>query len=324
MTLVQNTPHALGSRNMSMFEAFNSSIGQNLHDDPDVQTWMTAIKNDPIVKTTSKVAQLTNSALMLTLSSADRIANAALLPITYPLSKIYPKFEHTLTNCPFPPSPPVTISGRGDLQVRKNNFIEKLQLTCKNVSNSLESSRSFLIRNGFKLTKFLLTVPFKIRFSDTSKENLVLTAIDRYFPSFNAPDFCTWMEESFLPVVLSYYISGKTNKMKELADTGIVQERQVQIASVIMAGHIIKSRLLDVSNVSILDYDFKNSLPILSVKCNVDYIENIVDKNGENVVGAPDNIKRSEVLIQMLLNTDGDVPKWKAYEIRIASANDRI
>ena len=315
----------IGKRKFSVLEVMQNTFEENLKNDSDVQIWAKAIKSDPIIQITSKIAKRTNSAIYFALLSAEQAANAALFPITYPLSKITRKREFRLTKCPFPASPPVTISGSGDMILRKNNIFEKIQLSLKNIQNDFESSPSFILRNGYKLTKFVVTLPFKLRIADASKENIALSLIDHYFPTFQAPVFCEWMEKSFLPVALSYYLTGRTTQMKEVADHGIVQERQVQVANIIIQGHLIKSRVLDVSNVSIIDYDFRNNLPTISLKCSVDYVDHIVDKTGKTVSGAPDNIKRSDVYVQMIINTtESTLPKWKAYEIRFANAYNRI
>lgn len=324
MSLIFHTNRSFGVRKLSMFEVLQTNLPQDFGNDAGVQKWIGEIKNDPLIKLSSSIANHSNRVIRKTLSGIDRVANFSLLPITYPVSKILPKTKFELSECPFRAEKPVSILGRGDLIIRQNNFFENLQLKFKNVANSLETSKIFIVRTGFKLTRFILLLPLRFRFANFSKEYYVLTTIDRYFPAFNGPDFCTWMEDSFLPVLLSYYISGKTTQMKEIADYGIAQERQVRIASEIISGHFIKSRLLSVSNVSIIDFEFKNNLPALSVKCSIDYIENIVDKDGKNVVGSPDNIKRSDVLVQMIINTEGSLPKWKAYEIRFASVSDRI
>lgn len=324
MALIFHTNCSFGVRKLSMFEALQTNLPQDFGNDPGVQKWIGEIKNDPLIKLSSSIAKHSHRVIRKTLYGIDRVANVSLLPITYPVSKILPKTKFELTECPFRAEKPISILGRGDLVVRQNNFLENFQLKCKNVANSLETSRFFILRNGFKFARFVLLLPFRFRFANFSKEYYVLTTIDRYFPTFNGPDFCTWMEDSFLPVLLSYYISGKTNKMKEIADYGIAQERQVRIASEIISGHFIKSRLLSVSNVSIIDFEFKNNIPALSIKCSIDYIEHITDKNGKDVVGSPDNIKRSDVLVQMIINTEESIPKWKAYEIRFASVNNRI
>lgn len=324
MALLSHSNRFFGVRKLSMFEVLQTNLPQDFENDVGVQKWMSEIKSDPLIKLSSSIAKHSNNVIRKTLSGVDRAANISLLPITYPMSKVLPKTKIELSECPFRAQKPISISGRGDLIIRKNNFFENLQLKFKNLSYSIETSKFFIIRNGFKFARFVLLLPFRFRFANFSKEYYVLTTIDRYFPTFNGPDFCTWMEDSFFPVLLSYYISGKTNQMKDIADYGIIQERQVRIASEIINGHFIKSRLLSVSNVSIIDFDFKNNLPALSVKCSVDFIEHITDKSGKNIIGSPDNIKHSDVLVQMIINTEGSLPKWKAYEIRFSSVNDRI
>lgn len=324
MALTYHIYHNFGVRKLSMFEALHSNLPQDFANDAGVQKWMIEIKNDPFIKLTSTIFKHSNRAIRKTLYGVDRIANYSLLPFTYPISKVLPKPKLELEKCPFRPEKSISISGHGDLIIRHNNFFEQLQLQCKNIGASLETSKLFPVRIGYKFARFVLLLPFHFNLKNFSKEHYVLTNIDRYFPTFNGPDFCTWMEDSFLPVLLTYYISGKTAQMKEIADYGIVQERQVQVASEIANGNFIKSRLLSVSNVSIIDYEFKNNLPALSIKCSIDYIEYIVDKNGKAVVGFPDNIKRSDVLVQMIINTEESLPKWKAYEIRYSSVSSRI
>lgn len=323
LQMLNHSFHPIGTRNLSIFAILGSNLSQDLANDQGVQYYLTSLKRDPIVKFSSRLITNTNIIFLKSLSGLDRAVNFSLLPITYPLSRIMKKKEVKLKECPFKPQNPITITGKGYLVLRKNNYFDQFRLSLRNFGYRLELSPNPFLRNGYQCLKFVLLTPLTIHLLTYSKERSVLTAIDKYFPTFNGPDFCEWMKKSFLPVLLSAYISGHTSKMKCISDYGILQERQVQVSQEISRNHFIKSRLLSISNVGICDYDFKNGMPILSVKCDADLIQHIVNENGDDVDGNKENIKRAKMVVQMIINTD-ELPEWKAYEIRYASIDDRI
>ncbi|OHT11002.1 hypothetical protein TRFO_19496 [Tritrichomonas foetus] len=325
MTLIPYRPKLqFGSRHVSMFDTLGDTLAQNLSEDPEVQTWVTAIKSDPAVRLVSLTARETGFYLTTALKMSNSLFRTATLPVTIPLSKYYPKKDFELTPCPFPAARITKMKGNGELVVRQNNPIENIVEGAKNLSYKAELSKSFLVRSLYKLGSLIFSLPARFQLTEPTKECLVLMAIQRYFPSYDEATFSKWLEESYLPCLASYYIRGMTNSLQKVAETSIVQERQLQIANYVLNGYVIKSRLLSVSNVEILDYDFKAHKPIVTIRFSADHTEYIVSKGGTVIAGGPDDIKKSDFLVLLTINETGSKPVWKANEVHIGQVSDRI
>lgn len=317
------SPQVFGMRSISMFEVLSETLVQDLSNDKDVQTWMEALKADPLVKTGTAVTKEASFYLKTILRTSTAILNTAMLPITYPLSKLLPARRHELTPCPFESRKDVVISGAGDIAIRRQNIIEKMLLGLKNAGNRMSVSKYGAIRGAHRAALALISTPLTL-LAEPSKENLVLMAIQRYFPSFTTAEFATWLEESFLPFLLTAYIGGRTNDLKQVAGATVVQERTQAVSEYVLSGMRVMSRFLSVSDVSILDFDFSNHMPLLSVRCYADHTEEVVTKSGVTVMGSPEDVKRSEFVVALKIDNSGSEPVWKAHELHVGTQMNRI
>lgn len=148
--------------------------------------------------------------------------------------------------------------------------------------------------------------------------------IQNYFPLFHFSSFNNWLQSDFLPYLLSAFLKGDSFKLKRVAQSQIVYERQLIIADIVNKGQRVKSKLIDVNDIEILEMKFSNLVPAIDVRCFADYTEFITDSKGQIVEGHENEIKRSEFMIVMSLDTEGDSPVWKAKEFRIGLTNSRI
>lgn len=311
-----------GIRQISIYEILLESLPKNLSEDKEVVDWVNSLKSDPLIKVASFTSNEINHYIRTSLAVASSLASTALYPITYPFSKVIPNKKITLKPCPFRPGNSLNISGKGDVGPANLNIYDKFKLFMKNVSNSASVSKNGAVRSAFGMTEKLLSLPFKL-LTEPSKESMVISAIQRYYPDFNIGEFSKWLEDNYLPCFLSDYIKGSLG-LKNEAEANIVQERQIQIADYVSSGMIVKSKLLSVYDVDVLNFDFKGGNPLVQVKCSADYVEHITDRNHKTVIGAPDNILKIDVLISLTINKNGNEPTWKANEISIGAQSTRI
>jgi hypothetical protein len=151
-----------------------------------------------------------------------------------------------------------------------------------------------------------------------------MTAIRHYFPTFNTDEFCGWLESSFLPHFLSLYISGRTRALKLVAEETIIQERSIQVSEIVAEKRIIRSRFLSVDGIEIVDWDFKAGTPVVNLKCFCDRTDHIATEGGEDVIGGPECIRRTEYLLSMGINRNEGLPVWKAVELHVGSETSRL
>lgn len=311
-----------GVRQISIYEIIMDSLPKNLTEDKEVTDWVNSLKADPMVKIISCTTKELNHYLRTTLSVTSSLVNTALYPITKPVSKIVKDKKITLEQCPFQVANNLNISGNGELCRRKLGFFDNFRLSIKNLMNSSVLSNNVVLRKTFALSEKVLNIPIGI-LSEPSKENMVMFAIQKYYPDFNIGKFTKWLEDNFLPCFMSDYIKGSLS-LKNEAEVNIVQERQMQIANYVSSRMIVKSKLLSVYDVDVMNFDFKGGNPMVQVKCSADYIEHITDRNHKTVIGAPDNILKIDVLVSLTINNSGNAPVWKANEISIGSQCTRI
>lgn len=317
------SPH-FGVRCVTMFTGLeDSSIAQSLQEDRDVQIWLNAFKRDPVVRLTSGVLNESQFYLRTALTTSSAILSAALYPITKPLSYFVKPNVYSLTPCPFPAAQKLKISGRGDIAIKKLGIIDRTQLFFDNVANSIAVSRNPLIKYTWSGIKTVITFPLRI-VSEPSKESLVLTTVRQYFPSFETAKFVKWMEESFLPVFMERYIKGFTLSLKEVAMINLVQERQMSIADIVMNRLTIRSKLLQVYGVEVLEFDFKARNPIIIMKFYADQVEHMINQEGQTVIGGPQNVVMNEYMVSMTIDDEGDHPVWKAQELHSGLSARRI
>lgn len=317
------SPQTFGMRSVSMFDVLSESLVQDLSSDKDVQTWMNALKADPVVATGTAVAKETSFYLKTILRTSTSLLNTALLPITYPLSKVIPKPKVELKPCPFEARKDVVISGTGAIAFRRQNIVEKMLQSFKNAGNAMSVSKFGAIRGAHKIALALFSAPLTV-LSEPSKETLVMMSIQRYFPDFNTAEFTTWLKDSFLPFLLTSYIGGRTNDLKMVAGATVVQERTLAVSEYVLSGMRVMSRFLSVSDVEIVDFDFSNHMPIISVRCHADHTEEVVTKSGVTIMGSGEDVKRSEFVIALKIDNSGSEPLWKAHELHIGTQMNRI
>lgn len=313
----------VGQRYLSMFEALVESFPQDLANDRDVNIWLTALKNDPLVLAGTAVANEANFYFRTLLRVSSSLIGTVTLPITYPLSKILKPVEFKLTPCPFVTKKDVVLAGTGDMVIRRQNIIDRCLDRVTNIGNAMSISKNPLLRGAYRVGSTVISYPLTL-LSEPSKESLVMMSIQRYFPDFSVPRFQTWLEESFLPFLLSSYIRGRTSDMKLVAGATVVQERQMAVSELVLSGMTIKSRLFSVSDVEVSDFDFATHLPVISVRCFADHSEHIVNMRGETVVGCAEDVKRTEFLVAVRIDNTGPEPVWKAHELHVGSQMNRI
>jgi hypothetical protein len=151
-----------------------------------------------------------------------------------------------------------------------------------------------------------------------------VTAIRRSFPDFNASDFGRWMAGSFFPDHLSNAIACRPSALGEIADAGVVKEKELQIATIVESGGFVHSRLLSVYDTEIMDFEFKGTLPVITVKCIADHTDDIRGRSGEQIIGGPECIRATEFLAAMAVVVTGQAPTWKAVELHSGSTYKRI
>lgn len=325
MALIRASPNLkFGARSASMFEALGETLGQNLSEDSDVQKWVLAFKGDPTVRLLNATTEGAQFYFSTALQMTNSIFNFATRPITIPLSKILKEPEIKLTPCPFPPAKITKMKGSGELAIRQNTPFDNAMLNLKNLSYKAELSKNFLLRFLYKVGSLVCSLPSRLSLTSPSKECLVLMAIQQYFPSYNEATFAKWLENSFLPCMTHYYIRGMTRSLQTVAETSIVQERQMQVADYVISGYLIRSRLLSIYDVEIVDYDFKGHHPIITVRYSADHTEHVVTKKGVTVMGGPQCVKKSMFLALITISETGAEPAWKATEIHIGQVSDRI
>jgi hypothetical protein len=306
-----------------MFEILVDSLPQALAEDKELQEWKNELYTDPLVRLASPVLHETDHIFRTLLRTSSSVMKFALSPICYPLSKVLKPTEFTLTPCPFPTSRDLQISGDGAIAIKSLNFLDRTRLHFKNLASSLASSRSPILRNGYRVAGAIISVPLYLLL-EPSKESLVILAIQRYFPTFNVGEFADWLESSFLPFFIDSHLRGATSTLKLVANAAVVQERQLQIADVIISGCSYRSRLFSVSDVDVLEFDFKGHLPVLNVKCCADHSEEIRSQTGEIAQGGPEDIRRTEYMVEIGINTTGNHPEWKVNDVHIGTQTTRI
>ncbi|KAH0785111.1 hypothetical protein GPJ56_011057 [Histomonas meleagridis] len=317
-----SSPNKIGIRSLSMFDVLSDSLAKDLAENEEVNDWVNSLRQDPFVKAVSSTSREVGHYTKLALSVTSSIANTIFLPITKPLSKILKPKKIKFTKCPFPPANSLNISGKGEIAQVNLNLFDRFKLSMKNISNRAEISDVALIKGAFKVSEALLSIPLKF-IGEPSKESLVITSIQRYFPTYNTAAFLKWAEESFLPFFVDNYLRG-TLILKLAAEPNITQERQVQIAEYVTSGMTVKSKLLSVYNVDSHEFEFKNGNPVIVVRCNADYIENIVDRRGVSIIGGPEFIKRVDLMLGITINNTGEEPVWKVNEVSIGAECRRI
>lgn len=325
MALIATHPNVkFGARSASMFEMLGETLGQNMSEDPDVQKWVIGLKRDPSIKLINATVDGAEFYFSTALKMTNSIFNFVSLPITIPLSRVLKEKDFKLIPCPFPPARITKMKGAGELAIRQNSVYENAIQNIKNLSYKAELSQNFLLRFLYKIGNFVFTIPSRLSLTEPTKECLVLMAIQRYFPSYNEAKFLKWLESSFLPCMTNYYIRGMTKSLQTVAETSIVQERQMQVADYVISGFLIKSRLLSIYDIEIVDYDFKGHHPVVTVRYSADHIEHVVNRKGVTVMGGPQCIKKSMFLALITINETGTEPVWKATEIHVGAISDRI
>jgi hypothetical protein len=168
-----------------------------------------------------------------------------------------------------------------------------------------------------------LSIPLRL-VSEPSREQLVVSAIQQHFPDFNLLDFTKWMEKSFFPFFLTQAIACRPSGLVEVADAGVIKDRELYIATVVQGGAIVHSKFLSVYDVEVMDYEFKGTFPVVSVKGVADHTEDIRTDNGKQISGGPECIYATEFLLAMTVMVVGDEPVWKAIEFHQGSVCKRI
>ena len=326
MTLVpiSRSGSSLFSRHASMFDMLAENLGQNFSEDESVNFWADALLSDPLVQISSHVVKEAGFYGKTALLASNSILRTMTLPLTIPLSKRLKAKKIKLTDCPFPPARVSKIKGKGELVIRENSAYDQIMLGTKNFIYRVQLSKNPLLRGLYKLGNFIVTLPFRTRFNMESKSQLVMMSILLYFPSFDETKFLNWLEESFLPCLANFYLKGMTVSLKQVAEQAIVTERQMQVSEQFLAGYINRSRILSVYDVEILEYDFKQSKPVVTIRFSVDHTDHLVNRKGDTVSGGPDEIKKSTFLTLLTVVESGSKPVWKANEIHILQQSDRI
>jgi hypothetical protein len=312
-----------GTRHMSMFEIIADSLPQNLAEDKELNEWFDELRRDPFVRLGTPIVAETQHLFRTALRTSTSLLTFALSPILYPLSKYLTLSKPTLAPCPFPTNRDFQISGRGEIAITHLNLLDRARQHFRNLANSIASSRSPILRHGYKIAGAIITVPLHFLL-EPSKESLVITAIQRYFPTFNVADFVNWMEFGFLPFFMDSYLRGSKADTTILAMPNIVQERQLQIADLVLKDCTLRSRLLSISDVEVMDFDFKGHMPVLVVKFAADHTEEVRAGNGEILSGGPEEIRRTEIIAEVGVHTAGSVPVWKVAEFHQGVSNSRI
>ena len=313
----------LGVRYESVWSNFFSSIENDLKDDKTNQIWFEGLQRDPLVKLT---AGIVNEALFYgktAINAGTAIAKTAALPITYPLSKIIKKQDFKLTKCPFPPAKTDDVSAGTELMLKKLNIFEKIALKLKNTQNSLSISKNPLTRAVYSAAEVAVSVPVKY-FTEPSQEQLVVMAIQGYYPTFNIAEFTNWIKSSFLPVLIERYLRGNVTLLEEVASQKIVKERRLAILEFLNNRLIIRSRLLDITEVNVLGYDFGNRMPSVLVKCGCDHTNEVKTMRNKPYLGGPDEIQHTDFMVALSVDASGEEPRWIATEITATGAMNRI
>jgi len=157
-----------------------------------------------------------------------------------------------------------------------------------------------------------------------SRESFVVLAIRRHFPGFQTRPFVRWLEASFLPVLLSAWVRGYAEDLRAVADAGVVWERQQAIGEQVVSGLRVRSRLLTVSDVEVVEFDFAAQVPLVSLRCFADYIEDVRTEDGAIVTGGPEAIRRTEFFVAVTVDTTGPEPVWKTSQLRVGARMRRI
>ena len=311
-----------GARNESMWSNFFNSIGADLKDDHSIQIWTEGLMRDPLVKLTRGIM---NEAAFLgktTLFAGTAIAKTICKPITYPLSKIIKKPKYVLTECPFEVAK-VYDTQDSALVLRKLNLLESSMLSLKNIHNMLTISSSPAIRTTYNTLHTLVSIPIKY-FTEPSKEQLVLMSIQAYFPSFNIADFIKWAKSSFLPVFIQRFLRGNITDLQEMASQKIVKERRLAILDLIEQRLIIRSRLLDITDVDVVGYDFGDQKPSILLRCSCDHTYEIRTLKNQLFAGGPQSIQHTDFLIAISVDSSGEKPKWMVTEVSAGDSKNRI
>jgi hypothetical protein len=79
-----------------------------------------------------------------------------------------------------------------------------------------------------------------------------------------------------------------------------------------------------VYDTEIMDFEFKGTLPVITVKCVADHTEDIRSHNGEQIIGGPECIRSTEFLTAMGVVVAEQTPTWKAVELHTGSTYKRI
>ena len=312
----------LGVRDQSMWSNFFNSIGNDLKDDESIKTWTEGLLRDPLVKLTLGITNEVTFLGKTTLFAGTALAKKLATPITYPLSKIIKKQKFVLTECPFQPSKTIE-SEASDIVLRKLNFIESSLLSFKNLHNSLTISTNPIIRTTYNTLQTLASIPVKY-FTEPSKDQLVLMAIQAYYPDFNIADFTKWAEKSFLPVFIQRYLRGNITQLQDIATQKIIKERKLAILDLIEQRLLIRSKLLDITDIDVLGYDFGEKRPSVLFRCSCDHTYEIRTLRNQIYAGGPQTIHHTDFMVALSVDASGDKPRWIATEVSVGGSKSRI
>lgn len=327
MSLLQSrTPTMkLGSRYApNLVEVFAQNFTAAMADDAEIQKYTTYFKQDLSVKLVSGAMRGAGYYAETGLKMTNTFFNLFTYPITYPLSKFSHPPEYKLTPCPFPPAKMPPLHGKGYLALRKNTIYEQMQLNLKNLIYKAELSKNICLKFLFSAADKITSLKDRLSSFLLSKSQLVYLTIQNYFPTFDEGQFVEWLESSFLPCLTHYYLRGLITPLKTVASTSVVQERQMQISSYVISGLFVRSRLLSLYDVEIVDFDFKGHLPIVNVRYSIDYIDHVINRKGKTVIGGPECVKKTDVLVLFTINDSGPEPFWTAHEVHLDQSYDKI
>lgn len=314
-----------GVRYASVFTNFMDNIGRNLSENQEVTTWMNGLKNDPLVKLTAGVVEEAAFYGKTALNAGTAITKVAVWPITYPLSFIIKKNPYTLVPCPFPAAQvSFEVESKGDLVLRKQNLIEKFIYKLKNVKNAASVSKNAFIRVPFQALANASSVVVS-KLTQPSKEQLVQMSIQMYYPTFTISEFKQWIEKSFLPVLLERYLRGNIKQLEELTSQQVAKERQLAVVQFLSNRLIIRTKLLSITDVDIMGFDFTNRMPSILVRCSADHTNEVITMNSGTIVeGGPQDICHTDFLVVLTIDASKDTPRWIASELRPDSTSNRI
>lgn len=313
-----------GVRNASVFTNFADNIGRNLTENQEVATWLNGLLNDPLVKLTTNVFEEISFYGKTALNAGTAITKLAISPITYPLSFIIQKKPYVLTPCPFSTSKvSFEVETKGEVVPRQQNIIDKIIYKMKNVKNAASVSKNAFVRVPFQAAANASQVIIS-KLTQPSTEQLVQMSIQMYFPDFTIAEFKNWIEKSFLPVLLERYLRGNIKQLEEITTQQVAKERQMAVVQFLSNRLIIRTKLLSITDVDIMGFDFTNRMPSILVKCSADHTNEVITMNGVLVEGGPQDICHTDFLVVLTIDSLREEPRWVASELRPNSTGNRI